>query len=104
MIACEWFAMCTNEAVMLVPHPAFPKGVPTCVRCAAKAGEKGTPIPYYEDWFKLLWNAALAASDELDWQGPVHESPLFGLLETMHGIAEDQPQFTKNGHLAEVLG
>lgn len=44
----------------------------------------------YEDWFKLLWNRAVEAVDETpECTDPDH--PLFGLLETMHGIAEDQP-------------
>lgn len=30
---CLWFALCDREADRLVPHPAFPGGVPTCARC-----------------------------------------------------------------------
>lgn len=34
---CEWFAGCQRPATGTTPHPAFPKGVPTCDRCAAFA-------------------------------------------------------------------
>lgn len=30
---CAWFALCDREATLLVVHPAFPSGVPTCERC-----------------------------------------------------------------------
>jgi hypothetical protein len=30
---CTWFALCDRPADRLVPHPAFPTGVPTCERC-----------------------------------------------------------------------
>lgn len=29
---CEWVAVCGEDAVKLIPHPAFPEGVPTCQR------------------------------------------------------------------------
>lgn len=32
-IPCQWFAMCDNDAVGVVPHPALDV-VPTCRRCA----------------------------------------------------------------------
>lgn len=55
-------------------------------------------------WFKLLWNAALAAMDDFDVAGSFDaDHPMFGLVETMHGIAEDQPSFTRDGSLAEIL-
>lgn len=30
---CLWFALCDRPGTRLVPHPAFPGGVPTCERC-----------------------------------------------------------------------
>lgn len=49
MIVCEWFALCTNEATLLVAHPAIAAGVPCCQRCADKLGLVGEPlanVPY----------------------------------------------------------
>jgi len=36
-LTCQWFAMCTNPATAIKPHPVFPKGVPICGRCQVKA-------------------------------------------------------------------
>jgi hypothetical protein len=30
IVQCEWFALCTNDAVANREHPAFPGGVPVC--------------------------------------------------------------------------
>ncbi len=35
MSACEWWALCTNEAVTTEPHPIL-GDVPICQRCADK--------------------------------------------------------------------
>jgi hypothetical protein len=32
---CEWFALCTNPAIGLLPHPVL-KLVPVCQRCCDK--------------------------------------------------------------------
>lgn len=32
---CQWFAMCTNVAAVLIDHPILRK-VPTCTRCAER--------------------------------------------------------------------
>lgn len=45
MRPCEWFALCTREAVMLIEHPAFPAGVPCCQRCADRFSMTGEPLP-----------------------------------------------------------
>lgn len=37
MIACGWFALCPNVAVMIKENPLFPQGVPCCQRCSDKA-------------------------------------------------------------------
>src|SRR3954469_12091660 len=42
-MVCEWFALCENEATILVPHPVLDT-VPCCDRCASKLDLKGTPI------------------------------------------------------------
>lgn len=34
-IYCEWFALCTNEATYLEPHPILGH-VPICDRCLTK--------------------------------------------------------------------
>lgn len=34
---CEWVAVCGEDAVKLIPHPAFPDGVPTCQKHVAFA-------------------------------------------------------------------
>ena len=34
---CQWFALCTNPAAGTVAHPIL-GSVPTCQRCADKAG------------------------------------------------------------------
>jgi len=43
---CEWFAMCTNEAAGLAPHPVL-TAVPICGSCASKMGlsDQVTPFP-----------------------------------------------------------
>lgn len=30
---CQWFALCQNDATMIIEHPTL-GGVPTCDRCA----------------------------------------------------------------------
>ena len=42
--ACQWFALCTNDAEGIVKHPIL-GDVPTCTRCADKAEE--TLHPFY---------------------------------------------------------
>ena len=32
---CQWFALCMNDAAVLVPHPVL-GDVPTCHRCAQR--------------------------------------------------------------------
>lgn len=36
-VACAWFALCPNRAVLLKANPLYPEGVPCCQRCADKA-------------------------------------------------------------------
>lgn len=100
---CRWFAACTREAELLVPHPAFEKGVPTCAVCASRFGLEGTPMPFWEVWFKDLWNAAvdLLAAVPADATGPEH--PWHGVMETMHGIAEGHPEMRNAKGLLDKL-
>lgn len=106
-ILCQWFVLCNNDADMLVQHPAFPGGVPTCQRCATKHGLEGAPLPHWEDWFKALWNAALQAVEDTP-EGDIFQlgtaHPLYSLVETMHGIAEGQPAFWQEAEAGPMLG
>lgn len=43
---CEWFLMCANEAAGTVTHPILGE-VPTCERCADKAGKTLNVPPTY---------------------------------------------------------
>jgi hypothetical protein len=35
---CQWFALCTNPATVIVPHPIL-GDVPACIRCAELSGQ-----------------------------------------------------------------
>lgn len=49
------------------------------------------PESKYEDWFKSLWNACIDALDESPEFDPNDtDHPLYGVMETMHGIAEGE--------------
>lgn len=50
-------------------------------------------MAHYEDWFKALWNACIDALDESPEFNPNDtDHPLYGVMETMHGIAEGEPE------------
>jgi hypothetical protein len=40
--SCEWFALCTNNAIGTAPHPIL-GAVPICQRCADKMEKTVTP-------------------------------------------------------------
>jgi len=46
---------------------------------------------HWEIWFRLMWNAGIAILEFLPEEATNPGTPWFDMMETMHGIAEDQP-------------